>query len=198
MPHSAFARFVTSVRNWAAGIRRVKGVRRLGTVPIPLWVKRAVDAWTVSAQITDGHEVEDHSQFYSIVRLSPGHRPSLHKPTERPKFERYHQGDGLDHRTNVQFYERESDTGARRIFDDVIRSAAERKPICLPLPLLPAVGERDLRETEHGIHIPAIESFDESLGLFDITDVNGPWQDAANNAARNAHRSGRFRTPGGH
>ena len=71
-----------------------------------------MDAWTESAQITDGHEVEDHSQFYSIVRLSPGHRPSLHKPTERPKFERYHQGDGLDHRTNVQFYERESDTGA--------------------------------------------------------------------------------------
>jgi hypothetical protein len=132
------------------------------TVPIPLWVKRAVDAWTESAQITDGHEVEDHSQFYSIVRLSPGHGPSLHKPTERPKFERYHQGDGLVHRTNVQFYERDSDTGARRIFDDVIRSAAERKPICLPLPLLPAVGERDLRESEHGIHIPAIESFDES------------------------------------
>jgi integrase len=28
--------------------------RHIRTVPIPLWVKRTVDAWTTSAQITDG------------------------------------------------------------------------------------------------------------------------------------------------
>jgi hypothetical protein len=57
----------------AAGIRRVKGVRRIGvrlgnwliadlvgkgghvrTVPVPMWVKGAVDAWVKTAGITNG------------------------------------------------------------------------------------------------------------------------------------------------